>query len=43
MTPEDIALRNETYRLFVALGRAPSVHEVGDAAASSPASTTRTF
>jgi hypothetical protein len=29
--PSDVALRNETYRLFVALGRAPSTEEVGAA------------
>ncbi|HEU4808054.1 MAG TPA: organomercurial lyase [Homoserinimonas sp.] len=32
MTPEDVELRNETYRLFVALGRSPSSDEVGAAA-----------
>ncbi len=31
MTPEDIDLRNETYRLFVALGRSPSADEVAEA------------
>lgn len=31
MTPQDLALRNETYRLFVDLGRAPSPAEVGTA------------
>ena len=31
MTPEDLALRNETYRLFVTLGRSPSAEEVGAA------------
>jgi hypothetical protein len=30
MTPADVALRTETYRQFVALGRAPSAGEVGD-------------
>jgi hypothetical protein len=29
--PDDVDLRNETYRLFVALGRAPSVEEAGAA------------
>lgn len=29
MTPEDLALRNATYRLFVDLGRAPTASEVG--------------
>jgi hypothetical protein len=28
MSPDDVALRNETYRLFVALGRAPTAQEV---------------
>ena len=37
VAPEDIALRNETYRLFVALGRAPSVDEVGTTTGSPPA------
>lgn len=36
MTPEDIELRNESYRLFVALGQAPSPEEVGAATASTP-------
>ena len=31
MTPEDIGLRNQTYRLFVELGRAPSAEEVAAA------------
>lgn len=31
MTPDDVALRNSTYRLFVDLGRAPTAAEVGDA------------
>ena len=31
MLAVDVDLRNETYRLFVALGRAPSAEEVGDA------------
>ncbi|HEX8026053.1 MAG TPA: organomercurial lyase [Candidatus Limnocylindrales bacterium] len=30
MTPEDLALRNATYRLFVELGRAPTAAEVGE-------------
>ena len=29
MDPQDIALRNQTYRMFVELGRAPSAEEVG--------------
>jgi len=29
MTPEDVELRNATYRLYVELGRAPSPAEVG--------------
>jgi hypothetical protein len=28
VTPEDLAIRNATYRLFVELGRAPTVDEV---------------
>jgi hypothetical protein len=32
----DVALRNLTYRLFVALGRAPSVAEIAAAAHTSP-------
>jgi hypothetical protein len=31
MTPEDVELRNETYRLFVTLGRSPSADEVSAA------------
>lgn len=31
VTPEDVELRNETYRLFVTLGRSPSADEVGAA------------
>lgn len=31
MSPDDLALRRETYRLFVELGRAPSAAEVADA------------
>lgn len=31
MGPEDVKLRNETYRLFVALGRSPSLDEVSAA------------
>lgn len=31
MRPEDLQLRNETYRLFVALGRSPSAEEVAEA------------
>lgn len=30
MSPEDLALRQATYRLFVELGRAPSATEVAD-------------
>lgn len=29
MDPGDIALRNDTYRMFVSLGRAPSAEEIG--------------
>ena len=32
MTPEDLAIRNATYRQFVELGRAPTAGEVGQAA-----------
>jgi hypothetical protein len=31
MAPDDLRLRNETYRLFVSLGRAPTPGEVADA------------
>lgn len=31
MTPGDLAVRNETYRLFVALGQAPSLDDVATA------------
>ncbi len=31
MTPDDVALRNATYRLFVELGRAPTAADVGTA------------
>ena len=31
MTPDDLALRNETYRLFVASGRAPTAEGVATA------------
>jgi hypothetical protein len=31
MSPADVALRNETYRAFVELGRAPSAEEVAGA------------
>ena len=34
MDPGDVELRNETYRLFVSLGRAPSADEVGDSTGS---------
>lgn len=34
MDPEDVALRNETYRLFVSLGRAPSAEETARSAGS---------
>lgn len=37
MDPADIALRRETYRLFVALGRAPSAEEVGTTTGTPPA------
>ena len=36
MTPADVELRNETYRLFVALGRAPSPDEVSAATGLTP-------
>ena len=36
MTPEDVELRNETYRLFVALGRSPSADEVAAATEVAP-------
>ena len=36
MDERDIAVRNLTYRLFVELGRAPSVGEVADAAGTAP-------
>ncbi len=31
MSPDDLRLRNETYRLFVSLGRAPTAGEVAEA------------
>ncbi len=31
MSPEDLRLRNETYRLFVSLGRAPTSGEIAEA------------
>jgi hypothetical protein len=31
VSPDDLRLRNETYRLFVSLGRAPAAGEVADA------------
>ena len=34
MTPADVELRNETYRLFVALGRAPTAEETGTSTGS---------
>ena len=37
MDPDDIALRNDTYRLFVSLGRAPSAEETGRSTGSPPA------
>ncbi|WP_104527539.1 organomercurial lyase [Blastococcus saxobsidens] len=37
MSPADIALRNETYRAFVVLGRAPSADEVAAATESTAA------
>lgn len=36
MTPEDLRLRNATYRLFVELGRAPSAAEVAEHTEASP-------
>jgi hypothetical protein len=36
MTPEDVELRNATYRLFVTLGRSPSADEVGAATRLGP-------
>jgi hypothetical protein len=36
MTPSELRLRNETYRLFVALGRAPQPEEVGAATGLTP-------
>jgi hypothetical protein len=36
MSPDDIRLRNETYGLFVALGRGPSAEEVSAATGSTP-------
>jgi hypothetical protein len=36
MTPDDVELRNETYGLFVVLGRAPSPEEVSAATALTP-------
>ena len=35
MQPEDLALRNATYRLFVTVGRAPTAAEVAEACGSS--------
>ncbi len=35
MTPQDVELRNRTYRLFVELGRAPTADEMARAAGSS--------
>lgn len=35
MDPDDLSLRNETYRLLVVLGRAPSAAEVAESAARS--------
>jgi hypothetical protein len=37
MSPEDLRLRNETYRLFGTLGRAPSADDVADALGSTGA------
>ncbi len=37
MDPADLAFRNESYRLFVALGRAPSAEEVAVATESTAA------
>ncbi|MBA2768478.1 MAG: hypothetical protein H0U35_04990 [Sporichthyaceae bacterium] len=36
MTPDDVKLRNDTYQLFVDLGRAPSAGEVSAATTSTP-------
>lgn len=36
MTPQDQALRNETFRLFVSLGRAPTSDEVGSTTGRTP-------
>ena len=36
MSPEDVRLRNETYRLFVALGRAPAPDEIAAATGLTP-------
>jgi Sigma-70 region 3 len=36
MTPEDLAVRNATYRRFVELGRAPTVDEVAEETGSPP-------
>jgi Alkylmercury lyase len=35
MSPDDLRLRNETYRLFVSLGRAPAAGEVAQALGAS--------
>ena len=36
MTPFDLALRNATYRAFVDLGRAPTIHDVADRTNAAP-------
>ena len=36
MSPADVVLRNETYRAFVALGRAPTADEVATSTDSTP-------
>ena len=36
MDGHDVALRNLTYRQFVELGRAPTVHNIAEAIAASP-------
>ena len=36
MTPLDLTVRNATYRAFVDLGRAPTIHEVADRTDAAP-------
>jgi hypothetical protein len=43
MDPADLAFRNESYRLFVALGRAPSAEEVAVATGSTAAGVRRSW